>query len=125
MSILQSKKGSLIETNITGKTVTDINPSTKPEPNTNKIKEEPKKKISFLKSVWIELKKSEWPTAGYVFKWGITVILFTLIFASFLGIFDNIFNSGIKFIQCTSPQGSSDSVQKCTPDLIKNLTFQG
>ena len=124
MPITQSKKDNLIETNISGKTVTDIGTPNKKDKNQSKIKEEPEKKIGFLKSVWIELKKAEWPTAKYVFRWGVTVIVFTIVFASFLGLFDNIFNSGIKFVQCTSPQGFNDSPSECASELVENLTFQ-
>jgi hypothetical protein len=42
-----------------------------------------------------------------------------------MGFTDYYFESGIKFVDCTSPNGSKNqSVQDCVKDLTTNLTFQ-
>jgi preprotein translocase SecE subunit len=121
MPITKTKEDSLVDTNITDVDIKAFKVDPEKEEN---IKEEPKRKVGFLKSVWVELKQAQWPSFKYVLTWGITVVIFTLVFSIFLGFFDNIFNSGIKFVECTSPQGANDSIVDCTPELVENLTFQ-
>ena len=90
-----------------------------------KISPTKKKKTGFLVGVINELKEVEWPTFKYVVGWSATIILFTALIGSVLGFTDYYFESGVKFVDCTSPNGSKNqSIQDCAKDLTSNLTFQ-
>ncbi len=58
-----------------------------------KIKEIPKKLISFLKEVKVEMKRVNWPRREETVKYTLIVILITLIVAAFLGTLDFIFTT--------------------------------
>jgi len=130
MVITTTKKNNLVETKIAGKVVSDIKPNEKkPNPkneksNSNKTKT---KKKGFLRTTLEELKKVNWPAKNYVVTWGITVIIFTMVFSLFLGFFDNIFSSGLNYVSCTSAENSSSNtvdIDDCNKKLIENLTYQ-
>jgi preprotein translocase subunit SecE len=97
------------------------------EKTTPKIttKQKKAKKSGFLGKTWNELSLVEWPTAKYVAGWSLTIILFTGLIGSVMGFTDYYFESGIQFIDCTSPNGSRNkSTQDCLKDLTTNITFQ-
>ena len=89
------------------------------------VKQKKMKKTGFLGGVANELKLVEWPSFKYVVGWSSTIILFTALIGSVLGFTDYYFESGVKFVDCTSPNGSKNqSVQDCVKDLTSDLTFQ-
>lgn len=64
-----------------------------------KIKNTPRKTISFLKDVQLELKKVNWPTKKETFKYTLIVIGVSAVVAAFLGGLDFIFSALLnKFI---------------------------
>lgn len=90
---------------------------------TTKVKKT--KKSGFLGKTLAELRLVEWPTAKYVAGWSLTIVLFTGLIGSVMGFTDYYFESGIQFIDCTSPNGSKNkSTQDCLKDLTTSLTFQ-
>jgi hypothetical protein len=54
------------------------------------------------------------------------VIIFTVLISLFLGFFDHVFNAGIDFVDCTSPQarGQDTTLEQCGRELGDNLTFR-
>jgi preprotein translocase SecE subunit len=116
MAIQTKKDQNLVETAITDDKIikTSINPTKKVE-NT--------KRVSFLKSVFIELKKVKWPGIKYVASWSVLVILFTGVFSLILGGADHIFESGISFVSCSSTKGKSRDLGTCSSELLKQLIF--
>ncbi len=66
---------------------------------TNKVKNTPRKTISFLKDVQLELKKVNWPTRKETLKYTLIVIGVSAVVAAFLGGLDYIFSTLLnKFI---------------------------
>jgi len=57
-----------------------------------KISQWPKKAISFLKEVRIELKRVTWPTRQETIKHTLFIIIFSLVVAAFLGGLDFLFS---------------------------------
>lgn len=118
MAIINVKKESLIDLKINSSPDKD-----KPE-NSKKQETEKKQGTNFLSTTIAELKKVNWPSAGYVFRWSLVVIVFTLIMSIALGTMDHLFTNSLKFIDCTSPQGRSQPVNECFTEFINNLTFK-
>ena len=126
MAITRRKEDSLVETKIVNP-ITDIKPT-----NQNKLPTEtnqkPEKKSNFLfhfiKTTIVELKKVEWPALNYVISWSIVVILFASFFAIGLGFFDRIFNTGLRYVTCTSSQGENQEIQECNKEAIETITFK-
>ena len=56
----------------------------------------PQKAITFLKEVYIELKRTTWPTRQQTIRYTLIVIGFTLAVAFFLGGLDYLFSTLIK-----------------------------
>ena len=54
--------------------------------------------VTFLSEVWVELKKTSWPTRKEVYGTTIVVIIATLIFSGFLYIVDMILVRAMNFI---------------------------
>ena len=66
---------------------------------TNKVKNTPRKTISFLKDVQLELKKVNWPTRKETLKYTLIVSGVSAVVAAFLGGLDYIFSTLLnKFI---------------------------
>jgi len=61
-----------------------------------KINNIPAKTKSFLKEVYLELRKVSWLSRRELFKYTVVVILLTLITAAFLGGLDYIFTTLLK-----------------------------
>jgi len=122
MAISSSKKGNLVETVLVETSKKDNN---SPEPkvtNPENERVQVEKKRGFLASTIDELKLTRWPSFGYVLRWSLVIILFTGLFAVVIGFFDNVFTSGIKFVDCSSPQGRNRPLAECRDDFLKNLT---
>jgi preprotein translocase SecE subunit len=134
MAISRSKSDSLVETQISGKNV-----AAQIKPNEDKLKKTPKAKKqglirAFISSTWQELLKVEWPSWEYTRNWSAVIVIFTFIFALSVGLIDNVFNSSLKYINCTASITSapSDDSSKdkekfgdCNSSLVKNLSFRG
>lgn len=123
MAISASKKGNLVETVL----VQTSKNEPKNIPSNDDIKKDDvqiTKKRGFLATTINELKLTSWPSFGYVVRWSIIIILFTALFAVVIGFFDNVFTSGIKFVECTSDEGRSRNVGECGNDFLKNLTYR-
>ena len=56
----------------------------------------PNKAVTFLKEVYIELKRTTWPTRQQTIKYTLIVIGFTMAVALFLGGLDYLFSTLIK-----------------------------
>lgn len=82
------------------------------------------KKRSFLVTTIDELRQVQWPSVGYVLRWSLTIVIFTAVFALTLGFFDNGFEAGIKFADCTSPQGRAQEIRFCGEEALKIITLQ-
>ena len=66
---------------------------------TTKIKNTPKKTVSFLKDVQLEVRKVNWPTRKETLKYTLIVIGVSAVVAAFLGGLDFIFSTLLnKFI---------------------------
>ncbi len=66
---------------------------------TTKVKNTPKKTISFLKDVQLEVRKVNWPTKKETLKYTLIVIGVSIVVAAFLGGLDFIFSTLLnKFI---------------------------
>lgn len=124
MAIITRKRVDTQITDLSGKEVDkSLNDAVKKNSPKNPKKA---KKRGFLATTWDELMKVEWPTLGYTFRWSVVILLFTGIMAVSLGFFDNVFTSGIRFVDCTSPQsqGNSRTVQECGDELLRNITLR-
>jgi preprotein translocase SecE subunit len=127
MAITRNKSDSLVDAQLTENVVVDIKPGTtgmkddQPDPIKNGKKP---KKPGFIKTTIDELKKVEWPKFDYVVRWSGIIIMFTIVIAIALGFFDHLFTGSIKFVDCTSPAGQNQPLQKCSEDLATYLTFR-
>lgn len=54
--------------------------------------------IAYLKNSYIELKKVTWPTREAAIQSTVTVIVFSIILAIFLGALDFLFNIGLDYL---------------------------
>jgi len=111
MAIRNESTDTLINTNIgSSQKITDVKrPDSNDSNNEPKVSDEPKKakKIGFLASVIDELKKVEWPNLSYITKWSVIIVIFTAVFAVSLSGVDHVYESGVKFVNCTSSQGEN------------------
>jgi preprotein translocase SecE subunit len=116
MAIQITKDQNLVETLVSDKKIeTSTGNSSAPAVNT--------KKQSFLKSVFVELGKVKWPSLRYVLNWSLLVILFTAGFSIILGGADHVFESGINFVNCSSPKGKARDLSTCSGEFVKKLFF--
>jgi preprotein translocase SecE subunit len=113
---------SLADAEIEAAVVTKKKPEISDDEKTNLSKKARKK--GFIRSAIAELRLVEWPTFGYVINWSIVVIIFTLTLAVAVGGLDHVFDSGVKFLTCTSPQSGKQSVGECGTNLLENLTLR-
>ena len=116
MAITRRNDTSLVET----KLVSDI----KVEPLEEKIQAKPPKtkKPTFISTTIDELKLVEWPNLKYITRWAGVIILFTIVLSLFMGGIDHIFTTGIKFVDCSSPQSGKRNLAECSTELIKNIS---
>jgi preprotein translocase SecE subunit len=123
MAITRTKQGNLVETKV------DSNSGNDDQLNTNvqyakEKTENTDKKPGFLRSTIIELKKVTWPTIEYVIRWSLIIIAFTAFFSIILGFVDMIFESSVKYVDCTSPQGRNQPVSTCNNEFLADITLQ-
>lgn len=127
MAVIRKKEQSdgLLDSSVKGKEYGKIEIVKPLEGSKKDDKQPPKKKKGFLKSTKDELKKVDWPGFKYVVSWGAVVVLFATGLALFLGLFDHVFSSGMKYVDCTATMEETDiSAKKCSQNLIDDLTFQ-
>lgn len=127
MPISRTKKDSLVESQLSGKVISDIKEES-PKPEVKETVAEKKvkveKKPGFLRTTFEELRKVDWPSFGYVVRWSSVIILFTIFVALFLGFFDHIFTGTVKFIDCTSIEGRNQNVRDCGVEFGEYITFR-
>jgi preprotein translocase SecE subunit len=131
MAIRQTKSDNLVETKLNENIIEDIKPQND-EPTIDFAGKKPKKR-GFLASTVDELKKVEWPSLKYTVNWSIVIVIFTILFSLSVGIIDNVFQSGIKYVSCTAENSTADKstddkntrLGECNTDLIKGLSFRG
>jgi preprotein translocase SecE subunit len=126
MALISKKNQNLVESQISGTTLSDIKSSGNSPANLNdstetKLNKTIYKKKSFFAGVLEELKMVKWPTFQYVLRWSLLMIVFTSCFSLLLGASDHIFQNGIKFVDCTSPKGKSRDVSSCSTDFAKGI----
>ncbi len=127
MAIVKTKDNSLAATKIeenSGSNDKKIESVKLKEQKKDLNKKKPGFIVGFITSTWEELRKSQWPSFGYVIRWGLIIIVFTTIFSISLGFFDNIFNSGIGFVDCTSPKSRNRDIKECTNELLEKLSYR-
>jgi preprotein translocase SecE subunit len=110
----------------TGKSKTLDGIKSEPQASVKPNKIDPTKKKGFFRTTVQELRKVDWPGFKQTFNWSIIVILFTILISITLGFFDHVFNAGIDFVDCTSPQarGQDTTLEQCGRELADNLTFR-
>ncbi len=115
MSIIQTKD-SLADAQIAGNTVAIPNP-TSPEltPKPKKFK-----KVGFLGSTIIELKKVQWPSLRYTTSWSAVVLVFTIVLSMVMGLFDKVFQDSVEYIQCRTTTSS----ETCSKQLENRFFFR-
>ncbi len=134
MAITRKKEDSLVETGLTGKKMADVKSTGKDEKKGDSPDPKPKdslkgglkkkKAASFLRTTIEELKKVEWPTFNYTMKNTVIIIIFTLVFSSALGLFEHGMTSSVKFVACTTPEGSNQPIGDCLNEFRDQLLFQ-
>ena len=127
MAITRNKKDSLVDAQISENVAVDIKPGTtglKDDQPTTVETDKKVKKPGFLQTTIDELKKVDWPRPGYVLRWSGIILMFTAVVALSLGFFDHLFTGSIKFIDCSSPAGQNQPLQKCGENLATYLTFR-
>lgn len=134
MAITRRKEDNLVETGLTGKKLDDVKVGGKEDKKSDSPDPKPKdslkgslkkkKPTSFLRTTVEELKKVEWPTFNYTMKTTVIIIVFTLVFSSALGLFEHGMTSGVKFVACTTPEGSNQPIGDCLNELKDQLLFQ-
>lgn len=127
MAITVSNQDSLVESKIqetetTKKTDSDSKSSS--QDKTDKAETEKSTKKGFLSTTLAELRKVDWPSWSHVLNWSLIVILFTVMMAIGLGSVDHLFASGLKLIDCTSPQGRAQPLNQCMIEFANNLTWR-
>lgn len=122
MAIVQNRK-SLLDTTLIDEGKVEGQIQTAQKADGSKVKDAKKAKKGIIGSTIEEVKKVNWPSFGYVLKWSVTIVAFTFIFAIVLGVFDHGFKSGIKFIDCSSPQGKNRGLSQCGSELLQDLTL--
>ncbi len=121
MAISRSKKDAIVDAQIDKKNV-------ETKKSTEVIKKQ-EKKPGFFRSTVAELKKVEWPTWKYTSRWSAVIVMFTVAISLFLGLVDNVFTSGFKFVGCTTEITQGDGERNeilsgCSQDLLNDLTFR-
>jgi preprotein translocase SecE subunit len=131
MAIRQTKANTLGQTELTGK---QVDPNNSASSSDNSLPKKLQKKRGFFASTIDEMKKVEWPSFLYTRNWAVIIVIFTTFFALSIGLIDHVFDSSLKYVQCTatiSSAGSSDTEEnsnrykECGNDLIKNISFRG
>ncbi len=123
MAITRTKKDNLVETKVdttakgSDKLDTNVQYAVEKTENTDK-------KPGFLESTIIELKKVTWPTIEYVIRWSLIIIAFTAFFSIILGFVDLVFESGIKYVDCTSASGRNQPIATCNNEFLADITLQ-
>jgi preprotein translocase SecE subunit len=124
MAVTQTKQDNLVDSKIVDKDTSSLDPNSQEPQQSNSGNSEQPKKAGFFKTTWWELKKVNWPNFSYVVKWSITVIIFAAVFSLFLSFFDHIFNTGLEYLNCTSPEGGSQDVSTCNQEFFDNLLLR-
>jgi preprotein translocase SecE subunit len=124
MAVIKTKEDSLVETKIVDDKIkvksTDI------KENIDSITTGK----NFFATTLEELRKVEWSKPKYVFNWSLVIILFTAVFSISLGLVDNVFDAGLKFVDCTSVLPKTGEAEKnsilgnCSKDFLQNATYQ-
>jgi preprotein translocase SecE subunit len=131
MAIRQKKANTLGQTELIGKQDKHKTSSTDSDKNLPKKLE---KKRGFIASTIDEMKKVEWPSFKYTSNWAVIIVIFTTFFSLTIGLIDHVFDSGLKYVQCTAnitTNASSDKDENnnrfkdCGTDLVKNISFRG
>ncbi|MBC7472481.1 MAG: preprotein translocase subunit SecE [candidate division SR1 bacterium] len=129
MAIRQTKANTLGQTELTEKQVEQKNSS-----SDRSLPKKLEKKPGFLASTIEEMKKVEWPSFKYTVNWSVIIIIFTTFFALSIGLIDHVFDSSLKYVQCTANITTAASNDKdennnrfkdCNTDLVKNISFRG
>jgi preprotein translocase SecE subunit len=123
MAITRTKQDNLVETKVDSDSNGADKLNTNPEYSVDK-RESTDKKPGFLRSTIIELKKVTWPTIQYVLRWSLIIIAFTAFFSIILGFVDLVFESGIKYVDCTSPTGRNQPLSNCNSEFLQDVTLQ-
>jgi preprotein translocase SecE subunit len=88
----------------------------------------PELKKGLIKSTLFELSKVEWPSFKYTLRWSEIIIIFTIFISLFIGYADQVFTSGISFVDCTKPLVGKDAEKNvlsgCSTDFINSVTFR-
>ena len=130
MAIRQTKSNTLGQTELTGQNEGKIQ-SSKYDKN---LPNKQEKKKGFFASTIEEMKKVEWPSIRYTANWSMVIIIFTTVFAFSIGLIDHVFESSVKYVQCTAnittsgggdAQENKDRFSGCGTDLVKNISFRG
>lgn len=129
MAIRQTKANTLGQTELTEKQVEQKNSS-----SDRSLPKKLEKKQGFFASTIEEMKKVEWPSFRYTLNWSVIIIIFTTFFALSIGFIDHVFDSSLKYVQCTANITTAASNDKdennnrfrdCNTDLVKNISFRG
>jgi preprotein translocase SecE subunit len=131
MAIRQTKANTLGQTELIEKQVGQKDSSANFDKGLPKKLE---KKQGFIASTIKEMKKVEWPSFKYTVNWSVIIVIFTTFFALSIGLIDHVFDSGLKYVQCTATITTAASNDKdennnrfkdCGTDLVKNISFRG
>jgi preprotein translocase SecE subunit len=131
MAIRQTKANTLGQTELIEKQVGQKDSSANFDKGLPKKLE---KKQGFIASTIEEMKKVEWPSFKYTVNWSVIIVIFTTFFALSIGLIDHVFDSGLKYVQCTANITTAASNDKdennnrfkdCGTDLVKNISFRG
>jgi preprotein translocase SecE subunit len=114
MAITQSNKGSLLEQ---ASKVIDSAQLENKSPNTIKSSDG-SPKSGFLATTMQELKLVEWPSFGYVVKWSLVIIVFTLVLSLFIYNIDRVFKGGLEFFNCHS---GNETAKNCLKEYGQSL----
>ncbi len=125
MAVVKKNEDSLVNSKMV-----DDKLKTGPRPKDDSLTVETKKR-GFIRTTIEEVKKVEWPSFSYVLNWTLVIILFTAVFSVSLGVVDNVFNSGLKFVDCTSiitqAEGDTDTsnvLGDCSRDFLSDVTYR-
>lgn len=129
MAIRQTKANTLGQTELTEKQVEQKNSS-----SDRSLPKKLEKKQGFFASTIEEMKKVEWPSFRYTLNWSVIIIIFTAFFALSIGFIDHVFDSSLKYVQCTAnittvasndKDENNNRFRDCNTDLVKNISFRG
>jgi preprotein translocase SecE subunit len=131
MAIRQTKSDTLGQTELTEKQVDQKKSASSLDKNLPKTLT---KRKGFLASTIEEMRKVEWPSLRYTVNWSVIIVIFTTFFALSIGLIDHVFDSSLKYVQCTATvttSGNKDAgenssrIKDCGTDLVKNISFRG